>query len=125
MKKRTALRIAMREARYAGTTLFSSRRGVYHLEKEDCLVLYHNNPYECDPSIRLMEIDRLVHHLAYVGIRTLAQGGYANVPGSDQPYTITLLLDCSVDRLEVVSKIGEEEVMKSFRLMDSKGIPGP
>lgn len=85
---------------------FPSRRGVWHIEDLDCLVVYNNNPFRV-PDIRPRELQMIKDGLGLLGIETLAEGeGGDPLTNSQERYTATLLLDCSSDRMdEVVSVI--------------------
>ncbi len=95
---------------YAGEAFrnhFSSRRGVWHTEHIDCLLVFNNNPFEVDESVRPREMKRLEKRLKAAGIKTLARG-----VGGDKAtpsYTATLLLDCSRDRMQEVIDIARQE----------------
>ncbi len=93
---------------------FSSRRGIWHIADIDCLAIYNNHPYGKDASARPRELSRIKKRLAAVGIKTLAMGSGGSTDGGDgQRYTVTLLLDCSVDREDEVVAIAQEETEKT------------
>ncbi len=108
MNRREAQRWAECFAQDAHDKHFSSRRGVWHIEDLDCLLLYNNNPYASDDSIRPREMKRIERRLKEVGIKILARGA------SECNYTVSLLLDCSQDRMPQVVTIAEEEALKAF-----------
>ncbi len=86
-----------------------SRRGIWHLEKEDLLCIYDNNPYDDDPDARPRQNLRIVRRLRDAGIAVLALG-------HDQDhYTTTILLDCSWDRIPLIKEIISEEVEETLR----------
>lgn len=100
----TAKRWADHYAKDAFTNHFSSRRGVWHIQDLDCLVVYNNNPFGVT-SIRPREMQMIQDGANELGIATLARGEGGDVLNNCQDrYTATLLLDCGSDRLnEVVS----------------------
>lgn len=86
-----------------------SRRGIWHLEKEDLLCIYDNNPYDDDPDARPRQNLRIVRRLREAGIMVLALG-------HDQDhYTTTILLDCSWDRIPLIKSIVSDEVEETLR----------
>jgi hypothetical protein len=86
-----------------------TRRGIWHLEREDLLCIYDNNPYSDDPDARPRQNHRITKRLGDVGISVLAHGH------SDDQYTTTMLLDCSRDRVREVQEIVCEEVEETLR----------
>ena len=86
-----------------------SRRGIWHLEKEDLLCIYDNNPYDDDADARPRQNFRIVRRLREAEIRVLAHGH------DHEHYTTTMLLDCSWDRVPLVRKIVSEEVEETLR----------
>ncbi len=86
-----------------------SRRGIWHLEREDLLCLYDNNPYDDDLDARPRQNFRIVRRLREHGISVLAHGH------DDEYYTLTMLLDCSWDRIPLVRDIIGEEVEETLR----------
>lgn len=119
MTKEQAQHLADFYAQDAFDSAFQSRRGVWHIEDMDCLLLYNNNPYEGDDSKRPNEMKRIEARLQKIGIKTLARGASARgaskdkIDGGDAPYTVTLLLDCSDDRIHEVSEIVDQVTMAS------------
>ena len=69
--------IALGCAKDAHENHFSSRRGVWHFEDLDVLVLYNNNPYAKLPNLRDEETAEFRRRLAAEGIQEL---GYATYP---------------------------------------------
>jgi len=106
MNSKKAMQLAMHYAEDAFQNHFSSRRGVWHLELEDCLLVYNNNPFG-EPTIRPREMERIKVDLKAIGINTLARGeGGDAMSQCDDKYTSSLLLDCGIDRMqEVVSVV--------------------
>lgn len=86
-----------------------SRRGIWHLEREDLLCIYDNNPYEDDPEARPRQNFRIVRRLRCAGIGILAHGH------DDEHYSTSILLDCSWDRIPLVKQIVSEEVEETLR----------
>ena len=87
---------------------FQSRRGVWHIDHLDCLLYYNNNPYNDDSTRRPREMRDTKKKLAERGIKTLATGGCNEMLDDGSPYTVSLLLDCSIDRKEEVITIIRE-----------------
>ena len=106
MDATTAKRWADHYAMDAFKNNFSSRRGVWHIEDIDCLLVYNNNPFRI-ASIRPREMQMIQDGINELGITTLAQGeGGDFLTNSTDRYTTTLLLDCSSDQLsDVVSVV--------------------
>jgi transcriptional regulator with XRE-family HTH domain len=102
MKKHQAQEWADHYAQDAHSNYFSSRRGVWYLDDLDCLLIYNNNPWSVDESIRDREMKRIERRLKEIGIKTLARGT------GGEGYTVSLLIDCSRDRLDQVVHIGQE-----------------
>jgi hypothetical protein len=117
MNNQTAKRLANYYARDAHDHYFSSHRGVWHLEDEDCLLIYNNHPYPID-SLRQNEIERIEKRLQAFGIGTLARGQAGPIVSGDQRYTVSLLLDCSSDRKREVLEIAQAETDESFAMLD-------
>ena len=86
-----------------------SRRGIWHLEKEDLLCIYDNNPYDDDADARPRQNFRIVRRLREAGIKVLSHGH------DNEHYTTTMLLDCSWDRIPLVRDIVSEEVEETLR----------
>lgn len=86
-----------------------SRRGIWHLEREDLLCIYDNNPYSDDPDARPRQNFRIVRRLREEDIAVLGHGH------DDDHYTTTILLDCSWDRIPLVKHIVSEEVEETLR----------
>ena len=86
-----------------------SLRGIWHLEKEDLLCIYDNNPYKDDVTARPRQNLRIARRIQQSGIAILAQGR------DDNDYTHTMLLDCSWDRVPLLQKIICEEVNETLR----------
>lgn len=86
-----------------------SRRGIWHLEREDLLCVYDNNPYDDDPDARPRQNLRIARRIREAGIEILAEGT------DDDNYSITMLLDCSWDRIPLVRKIICDEVDETLR----------
>lgn len=86
-----------------------SRRGIWHLEREDLLCIYDNNPYEDDPDARPRQNFRIARRLREEGIAILGHGH------DEDHYSTTILLDCSWDRIPVVKQIISEEVEETLR----------
>jgi transcriptional regulator with XRE-family HTH domain len=76
---------------------FPSRRGVWHFEDLDVLVLYNNNPYAKFPTIRDEETAEFRRRLAAEGIKELAYSTYP-VGGESDGYTYAMVIDASQDR---------------------------
>lgn len=90
---------------------FESRRGVWHIEDLDCLLLYDNNPYANDASRRPKQMKAIKERLKKVGIKTIACGGSKEEVHEGESYTVSLLLDCSQDRMNEVTEIAQEVVI--------------
>ena len=86
-----------------------SRRGIWHLEREDLLCIYDNNPYEDDPDARPRQNFRIARRLRELGISILGHGH------DDDHYSTTILLDCSWDRIPLIKRIIAEEVEETLR----------
>lgn len=86
-----------------------SRRGIWHLEREDLLCIYDNNPYDEDVDARPRQNFRIATRLAKAGIKVLAHGH------DDEHYSTTILLDCSWDRIPFVRNVVREEVEETLR----------
>ena len=86
-----------------------SRRGIWHLEKEDLLCIYDNNPYKDDEQARPRQNKRILRRIAAAGIQVLSQG--------KDPRNVanTILLDCSWDRVPLLQQIICEEVNETLR----------
>lgn len=121
MDKKAAQECADYYAQDAFENYFESRRGVWYLKDVDCLLLYNNNPYQIDPSIRPKEMKRIEKRLKEVGVATLARGEGGNTVNGDseQSYSMTLLLDCSRDRMDEVIAIAKEETSKGMAEVDA------
>lgn len=113
MTKQEAQKLADYFANEAGENYFENRRGVWHIEDIDCLLLYDNNPYQNDPARRPKQMKAIQSQLKKVGIRTLACGGSKDKLPDGNPYTVSLLLDCSQDRMDEVIEIAQEAVKKA------------
>ena len=94
-----------------GENHFESRRGVWHIEDIDCLLLYDNNPYANDADRRPRQMKEITKRLKKAGIKTLACGGSEDEVHEGEPYTVSLLLDCSRDRMDEVIEIAQEVVI--------------
>ena len=86
-----------------------SRRGIWHLEKEDLLCIYDNNPYKDDENARPRQNQRIARRILAAGIEILAEGH------DRYDYSNTMLLDCSWDRVPLLQKIICEEVNETLR----------
>jgi len=86
-----------------------SRRGIWHLEREDLLCIYDNNPYEDDPDARPRQSFRISRRIREAGITILGLGH------DEDHYTTTILLDCSWDRIPLIKEIISEEVEETLR----------
>lgn len=86
-----------------------SRRGIWHLEREDLLCIYDNNPYADDEDARPRQNNRIMRRIEDAGIQILSEGH-----DPDQ-YTTTMVLDCSWDRIPLVKQIICEEVDETLR----------
>lgn len=90
-----------------------SRRGIWHLEREDLLCVYDNNPYADDANARPRQNMRIVRRLRVAGIDVIAHGESAD------GYSTTMLLDCSRDRVRLVQQIISQEVEETLRELHS------
>lgn len=88
---------------------FECRRGVWHIADIDCLLLFDNNPYADDADRRPRQMKAITKGLKKAGIKTLACGGSQEVH-DEQSYTVSLLLDCSQDRIDEVIEIAQGAV---------------
>jgi len=125
MDKKRAQQLADGFADDAFKNFFSSRRGIWHIEDVDCLLFYDNNPWENAPSVRPKQIEDLKRRLKGAGIKLLASGGSNetwDAGGKREPYSISLLLDCSVDRFNEVKELAEES-LKEFWPSEDSGLP--
>lgn len=86
-----------------------SRRGIWHLEKEDLLCIYDNNPYQDDADARPRQTNRIARRIHAAGIEILAEGH------DSQNYSNTMLLDCSWDRIPLIHQIICDEVNETLR----------
>lgn len=86
-----------------------SRRGIWHLEREDLLCIYDNNPYHDDPDARPRQNFRIARRIREAGIRVVAYGH------DHEHYTTTMVLDCSWDRIPEVRDIVSDEVEETLR----------
>ena len=86
-----------------------SRRGIWHLEREDLLCVYDNNPYADDENARPRQTKRIARRIRESGIEILAEGH-----DSDH-YSTSMLLDCSWDRIPFVRQIICDEVEETLR----------
>jgi hypothetical protein len=86
-----------------------SRRGIWHLEREDLLCIYDNNPYDDDIDARPRQNFRIATRLRQLGIRVIGHGH------DDGNYTTTMLLDCSWDRIPLVFDVVSDEVEETLR----------
>ena len=93
----------------ASENCIESRRGIWHLEREDLLCIYDNNPYDEDEEARPRQNVRIVKKLIKAGIKVLAHGH------DEEHYSTTMLLDCSWDRVPMVREIIREEVEETLR----------
>ncbi len=95
-------------AKQAHNDHFSSRRGVWEIEDLDCLLYYNNNPYK-DVTIRQREVKRIKAALSEAGIKVIGFGQSGEkLSGSEEKYTIAMLIDCSVDRMPEVVEIAHD-----------------
>ena len=67
------LSVAADAARWAHTTLFSSRRGTYYDERTEHVVAYDNNPLSADPRRREVEFALLASLLEFDGLSARAR----------------------------------------------------
>lgn len=116
MTEQEALQWAIFYAEEAAEHNFESRRGVWYIEDLDCLLLYDNNPYANYPDVRPRQMRVLQERFEKVGIKTLACGGSEDEVHEGQSYTVSLLLDCSQDRMDEVMEILYEVVMTIWDL---------
>lgn len=86
-----------------------SRRGIWHLEKEDLLCIYDNNPYKDDANARPRQTARIAARIREAGIEILAEGH------DSRHYSHTMLLDCSWDRVPLIHRIICDEVNETLR----------
>lgn len=86
-----------------------SRRGIWHLEKEDLLCIYDNNPYKDDPNARTRQNVRIARRIRAAGIEILSEGH------DSRHYSSTMLLDCSWDRVPLIHRIICDEVNETLR----------
>ena len=93
----------------AVTNHIESRRGIWHLEREDLICIYDNNPYADDEDARPRQNFRIVRRLRNAGIAVFAHGH------DEEHYATTILLDCSWDRIPIVKQIVSEEVEETLR----------
>lgn len=110
MTKQQAQKYADAYANDAHDNYFESRRGIWYFEDLDCLVLYDNNPPANDDELRPKIMKLIQSRLKKVGIKTLACGGSDEKLSNGDPYTVTLLLDCSRDRKNEVIEIATEAI---------------
>lgn len=102
-------------AREAHEDLFSSRRGMWHFTDYEGLLYYNNNPWAADPLLRKDETERIVVRLRALGIKVVAGGEYGErIEGTEELYTITLLLDCKPTRWNEVAEIIGDEAYASL-----------
>lgn len=107
--ERTYYELACELAIDAMENQIETRRGIWHLEREDILCVYDNNPYDDDPDARPRQNLRIVRRLRAAGIAVLGHGHDPDI------YTTTMLLDCSRDRVYDVQEIVSEEVEETLR----------
>ena len=107
--ERNLYKLACKLATEAVEHHIQSRRGIWHLEREDLLCIYDNNPYDDDPGARPRQNLRIIQRLRDLGIATLAVGHDAS------EYTTVILADCSWDRISHVSEVVSEEVEETLR----------
>jgi len=94
----------------------SSRRGVWHIEDLDCLFVYNSNAFLQDPKARPRELRRVINRLKAAGVNLLARSSAGSeVADSNERYTVGILLDCSIDRMDEVTSILQEEAWRSRR----------
>ena len=86
-----------------------SRRGIWHLEQEDLICIYDNNPYKDDASARPRQNRRIATRIRAAGIEVLAEGR------DPQGYSNTMLLNCSWDRVPLLQEIICDEVEETLR----------
>ena len=110
--ERNYYRLACDLAQDAVENHIMTRRGIWHLEKEDLLCVYDNNPYADDPTARSRQTERIIWRLGKLGIDLIAQGE------DKDAYTVTLLLNCSWDRVREIQDIVQEEVEETMRELD-------
>lgn len=90
-----------------------TRRGIWHLEREDLLCIYDNNPYQDDPDARPRQSARIARRIREAGIQILANGC------DSQNYSNTMLLDCSWDRIPLLHGIICDEVTRTVQDLHS------
>lgn len=92
----------------------ATRRGIWHLAKQDLLCIYDNNPYIDDLQARPRQNQRIMRRIESAGIRVLGEGH------DPYHYSTTMVLDCSWDRVSLLQRIVCEEVNETLRqLQDS------
>ncbi len=98
MTKEQWTRFALVCAGDAHENWFSSRRGTWHIEDLDVVVLYNNNPYEKFPDLRDEELAEFRERLKAEGIEEL---GFATYP--DDGYTYAQVLNAGRDKMQFLA----------------------
>jgi hypothetical protein len=89
---------------------FPSRRGIWHVEDLDVLVIYNNNPYSEGPHLRDEEVAKIRLWLQAAGIEELA---YATYP--EDGYTFAMVIRAGEDQLGRVADAVTEITLKTLR----------
>ena len=90
-------------ARDACLNRFEYRRGVWHMEDCDVIVIFDNSPTKV-PAIRQCILARLRAALANSGIEQLAEGSYPT-RGEAKGYTWATVLNAGRDRIALVNRL--------------------
>jgi hypothetical protein len=90
-------KLARHEAQVNHDSNFPSRRGIYHFEDLDVLLVYNNNPWADDPERRERETTAFREVLEKNGIKELAYATYP-LTGADAGYSYAMVIDASHDR---------------------------
>ncbi len=109
MKKKRWEEFAACCAHDAHENWFWSRRGSWYFEDLDVVVLYNNNPYDGQPTLRDEELAEFRERLRAAGIKELA---YATYP--ENGYSYAMVVDAGRDRETFLGQVMMEVTLQTM-----------